>query len=195
MCGDLRSGDVLSEVALAAESGLSRTPVREALQRLRRENVLGPGPRRTLVVRNMARSDLRVLFEALGEVEGICAKLATQRMSEGDICALERIVTEGDDFPENFNDINARFHAALHAGARNPVLQDVLRDLQLRSLPLRAMQFRLKEGRVQTSQDEHRQIAEAIRDRDAGRAERLMVMHVAATLQVVLEIDLAWAEQ
>lgn len=188
LCGEIQAGDVLSEVALAAESGLSRTPVREALQRLRRENVLMPGPRRTLLVRRMGRDEVTGLFEALGEVEGLCARLATERMDAMEIAALARIVDEGDADPGNFNEINIRFHAAIHAGAKNAVLRDVLNDLQLRSLPLRAVQFRLKQDRVQTSQDEHRAILSAIAARDGGQAQQLMVMHMVATLEVILEL-------
>ncbi|MEI4473878.1 GntR family transcriptional regulator [Frigidibacter sp. MR17.24] len=188
LCGEIRSGDVLSEVALAAESGLSRTPVREALQRLRRENVLMPGPRRTLLVRRMRRDEVRGLFEALGEVEGACARLASERMDAAAIEALSRIVDEADAAPEAFNEINIRFHAAIHAGAQNPVLRDVLVDLQLRSLPLRAVQFRLKHDRVATSQAEHRAILAAISARDGARAQALMAEHMAATLAVILQV-------
>lgn len=186
--GDLRSGDVLSEVALAREHSISRTPVREALQRLRREGVLAPGPRRTLVVRSMDQDELQALFEALGAVEGICARLAALRMRDVDIHRLARIVDEGDRDPTNFNDINARFHAALHEGADNPVLHGMLRDLQLRSLPLRMMQFRLRQDRVAISQQEHRGIFEAVASRDGFLAERRMLQHIAVTQSVVLDI-------
>lgn len=188
LCGEIRAGDVLSEVALAAESGLSRTPVREALQRLRRENVLMPGPRRTLLVRRMSPEEVTSLFEALGEVEGLCARLASARMGAAEVAALAAIVAEADAAPEAFNEINIRFHAAIHAGAQNPVLQDVLNDLQLRSLPLRAVQFRLKQERVATSQAEHREILDAITARDGARAQALMVAHMAATLAVILQV-------
>ena len=186
--GELRSGDVLSEVALAREHSISRTPVREALQRLRREGVLALGPRRTLVVRSMDRTELQALFEALGAVEGICARLAALRMRDVDIHRLARIVDEGDGNPADFNDINARFHAALRDGADNPVLHDLLRDLQLRSLPLRAMQFRLRQDRVAISQQEHREIYDAVAQRNGHLAEQRMVQHMAATQSVILDI-------
>ncbi|MEH6774298.1 MAG: GntR family transcriptional regulator, partial [Cereibacter changlensis] len=80
--GNLRPGDSLGEQATAEEFGLSRTPIREALQRLSNAGLAERGSRRAFVVRRMDQSELQDLFEALGELEALVARLAALRMTE-----------------------------------------------------------------------------------------------------------------
>lgn len=186
--GKYKPGDVLNEIPLAEEFGVSRTPIREALQRLSAANLVERGPRRAVIVRKIPIQTLHALFETMGEIEALVARFAALRMSELERQTLNATVEAGEDASLDFEEVNRRFHKALRNGAHNPVLEEVLEDLELRSMPWRLVQFRRRADRIAPSQREHRAIAEAINAQDANEAQRLMRAHIAATFRTVLEI-------
>ncbi len=186
--GRFPPGEVLNEIPLAEEFGVSRTPVREALQRLKAEGMVERGARRAVVVRKMDSKTLHALFEAMGELEALVTRFAALRMSELERQALHDIVEAGEDPGADYAQINDRFHGALRAGAHNPVLAGLLADMDLRTMPWRRAQFRKRAERIRSSQAEHRAILEAILNQDANEAHRLMRGHAAASLRTVIEI-------
>ena len=188
IAGTLRPGDPLGETTLAGRFGLSRTPVREALQRLAAEGLVERGPRRAFVVRRMSSDALRHLFEALAELEALCASLSALRMTPTDHALLANIL-DRDDLPgADYAQANMRFHETLRRGAGNEVLADLLADLNRRSLPWRNAQFQVRATRIATSRAEHRTILAAITARDADRAADLMRAHMGTSHGVILEM-------
>lgn len=186
--GKLGPGDVLNEQPLAEAFGVSRTPVREALQRLSAAGLAERGARRAFVVRRMDPAALQALFEAVGEIEGLVSRLAALRMTEVERQTLAAIVTEGEADGVDYAEANARFHAAIHQGAHNPVLAATLADISLRTLPWRGAQFRARVARIQSSRTEHRAILSAILAQDGEEALRLMRAHVAASFLGIMAI-------
>ncbi|SEM86074.1 DNA-binding transcriptional regulator, GntR family [Loktanella fryxellensis] len=186
--GDLRPGDSLGEQSLAAAFGLSRTPVREALQRLANEGLTERGPRRTFVVRRMGQAELHDLFEALGELEALMARLAALRMTEIERHALREIVSDSERPGIDYEQANARFHEALQLGAHNGMLSNLLADLKNRTMPWRGAQFRARADRVTSSQTEHRAILKAVLARDGDQAHLQMRDHMAASMRVIAEL-------
>lgn len=186
--GALRPGDALAEAALAARFGLSRTPIREALQRLAAEALVERGPRRAFVVRRLGTDALRHLFEALAELEALCASMSALRMTAADHAALAAILDRGDAPGADYAAVNIQFHEALRAGAGNDVLACLLADLNRRSLPWRSAQFQLRTSRIDTSRAEHRAILDAVATRRPDRAADLMRGHMAASLGVILDL-------
>ncbi|MDS9469474.1 GntR family transcriptional regulator [Paracoccus sp. MBLB3053] len=185
VAGRLRPGDPLAESTLADEFGLSRTPIREALHRLASEGLVERGARRAFVVRRMSVTDLRDLFETLGEIEAICARLAAHRMTEIERDDLRRLLgQERIDYPL----LNARFHDALRTGARNHLMSGLLEDLDRRSLPWRDASFRAQTRRVEQSRAEHLEILDAVLARDGELAARLMREHMASSLSAIAEM-------
>ncbi|CAM3186805.1 GntR family transcriptional regulator [Paracoccus nototheniae] len=188
VAGHLRPGDALAETALAARFGLSRTPVREALQRLAAEGLVERGPRRAFAVRRMTTDGLRHLFEALAELEALCAGMAALRMTPADHAMLAGIL-DSDDLPgADYAQLNIRFHQSLRQGAGNDVLAGMLEDLNRRSLPWRNAQFEARQGRIASSRAEHRAILTAITARDDTAAAAQMRAHMGASLGVILEM-------
>lgn len=181
-------GDILNEIPLAEEFGVSRTPVREALQRLAAGGFVERGLRRAVIVRQMTPQALHALFETMGELEALVARFAALRMSELERQTLAMIVEAGESPDADYAEINTRFHAAIRDGAHNPVLAEMMTDLELRTMPWRRAQFRRRTDRRQTSQAEHRAILAAIQAEDATEAHRLMRAHAAASLHTVIEI-------
>ncbi|WP_074072848.1 GntR family transcriptional regulator [Rhizobium gallicum] len=186
--GELQPGDMLNELPLADEFGVSRTPVREALQRLSAGGLAERGPRRAFVVRQMDMAAMGDLFEAVGEMEGLVAHMAALRMTELERQSLVRIVSEGERDDIDYALTNARFHSAIHSGAHNQVLSATLTDLNLRTLPWRVAQLRARMSRVQSSRIEHRAIMEAILAHDGDEAARRMRAHMAASFMGLVEI-------
>lgn len=182
--GRLSPGDVLSELALAARFNVSRTPVREALQRLVQAGLAERGPRRALQVRRLVFAELTDLFEAQGEIESLCAQFATQRMTAMERRLLAECVEEGEDAAQrldhdHYTHLNARFHAMLQEGAHNSSLQDISRNLDLRTAPYRQAQFR-QTDRLLASQTEHRRVLEAVVAERASDAHDAMLDHMTA---------------
>ncbi|MFH5774296.1 GntR family transcriptional regulator [Paracoccus sp. NGMCC 1.201697] len=191
VAGTLRPGDALTESGIAEEFGMSRTPVREALHRLDSEGLVERGPRRAFVVRRMSVADLRDLFETLGEIEAICARLAAHRMTEIERDALTRILADDNG---HYATVNARFHDALRRGAQNRTIAALLDDLNRRSLPWREASFRGSGDRIGQSRDEHRAILQAVLARDGDHAATLMRAHMASSLSAISEMLLAEAQ-
>lgn len=188
VAGRLRPGDALGESALAASFGLSRTPVREALQRLSAEGLVERGPRRAFAVRRMSTDALRHLFEALAELEALCASLAALRMTPADQAMLAKVLDRADLPGADYPQLNIRFHQILRQGAGNDVLAELLEDLNRRSLPWRNAQFEARAERIDSSRAEHRAILTAIAARDGDRAADAMRAHMGAALGVILEM-------
>lgn len=186
--GQLRPGDPLAEIALAARFGVSRTPTREALHRLAGEGLVERGPRRAFFVRRMSVEVLRDLFEALGELEALCASLAAHRMTPIERAALAAILAEGDCLGADYATVNRRFHDALRLGGQNAVLSGMLEDLNRRSMPWRSAQFEAQPDRMDSSRAEHRAIVQAVLAQDGAQAAALMRAHMATSLGVVLEM-------
>ena len=187
IAGRMAPGAPLVETTLAEQFGVSRTPVREALQRLEQANLAERGARRAVVVRRMAPEDLAELFEAAGEIESALAALAAQRMSEIERRRLVAVLDEGEgcDDPVVYAEVNARFHDIIKTGARNAMLAATLEDMNLRTLSWRAANFHEDSGRLAASKAEHRAIAEAILAHDAETTRRQMRSHVAAAFMAL----------
>lgn len=191
VAGAIQPGALLSEAALAERFSASRTPVREALSRLHQAQLVERGPRRAFVVRSLQPSDLAELFEAVGEVEAALAAMAALRMSEVHRQVLLSALEEGDGAggaPEAYGAANARFHRVIRDGAQNSVLATTLDELDLRTLPWRAAQFKARHARLETSRAEHRAIVAAIIDRNPDDARELMRRHIATTFLTLSDI-------
>jgi len=176
-------GTWIDEQALAAEFGISRTPLREALKVLASEGMVTLRPRRGAYVTEVSDQDLDDIFPVLALLEGRVAHEATERAKPEDVRrlvsiheALERCADAGD--LDRFFEANQDFHRTLLELAGNRWLAQVIHDLR-RVLRLTRHHSLLARGRVRESLNEHRAILAAIRSRDAERAGELMRAHLA----------------
>ncbi|SBW11642.1 GntR family transcriptional regulator [uncultured Alphaproteobacteria bacterium] len=185
LAGQITPGTILSELAIADAYRVSRTPVREALQRLQAAGLAERGPRRAFMVRRLDLETLNDLFETMGELEAVCAELSARRMTAVERRELQAIVAEGAACAERgdaaaYVDVNVRFHAALFAGAHNDSLRDVVTGVRMRTAPYREVQFHHTE-RLNSSQEEHARILAAILAGDPVAARESTRAHVAST--------------
>ncbi|MFM2357252.1 MAG: hypothetical protein RLZZ528_2988, partial [Pseudomonadota bacterium] len=137
--GVYRPGDRLVESELADRFGVSRTPVREALQRLETQSMLARDGR-SLIVASLDHNQLAELYVVRAELEGLAARLAAKHASPEEIRVLRSMIEEdrahlGD--PEALSKANRRFHRQLHLASHNRYLVQQL-ELVHRSMALLA---------------------------------------------------------
>lgn len=164
--GRLTAGTRLDEESLARRFGVSRTPVREALRELAATGLVATRAHRGAVAAAITGERVAELFEALAELEGVCARLSALKMSAGERHRLEalhrrcgELVRSGD--AELYHAANAEFHAAIRRGCHNGVLQETVAALRRRFAPLSRAQFR-GPGRLAQSYAEHDAVVRAI---------------------------------
>ena len=180
--GELSNGKRLDETELSGFYGVSRTPVREALQRLAESGLAEHLPRRGTFVRSPSLSQLVEMFEVMAELECMAIRLAARRATSNDIDALEkdnetcRAAVAADD-TKKYYEINARLHGRIYQMSGNSFLANEARRLHDRLRPFRRLQLRVR-GRMEESMAEHDIILAALRDGDANRAMETMKKHI-----------------
>jgi len=180
--GGLRPGERLDERAIAKRFQVSRTPVREALNRLASIGLIHDRGRQGSFVATITILDLFQIFEVMSELEGLCARLAARRMSELERQELKHMADEfgfGSQVPaiDKYTELNIEFHKTIYRGTHNPFLEEMTRQMRRRVAHYRRHTFYLS-GRISESAEEHRAIAEAICIGDAERAYVEMRSHV-----------------
>ena len=180
--GELSNGKRLDETELSGFYGVSRTPVREALQRLAESGLAEHLPRRGTFVRSPSLSQLVEMFEVMAELECMAIRLAARRATSNDIDALEkdnetcRAAVAAND-TKKYYEINARLHGRIYQMSGNSFLANEARRLHDRLRPFRRLQLRVR-GRMEESMAEHDIILAALRDGDADRAMETRKKHI-----------------
>jgi DNA-binding GntR family transcriptional regulator len=172
----------LDEVALATEFGVSRTPIRETLIQLSSSGMVDLRPRRGAVVADASPHRICEMFEVMAELEAMCGRLATRRISADEQAALMdahrecRLACENGSSDEYFLH-NETFHQTIYHASHNAFLAEQALQLQRRLRPFRRLQLRIR-NRVKTSFSEHRGIIAAITTGDGVQAAELLRNHV-----------------
>lgn len=180
---ELPPGSVVSERDLMDRLGVGRTPVREALRDLAREQLLEVYPRRGIFVSGIDVGDLAGLSEVRLVLESQAARLAAERRNDEELLATEALLAElaataGEHDERRLIELDQRIHRHLYRCAHNPFLEATLERYYV--LTLRIWYLALdRVARLDDAIREHREILEAIRDRDPARAEAVMRLHVA----------------
>ncbi|TPW78416.1 GntR family transcriptional regulator [Schumannella sp. 10F1B-5-1] len=182
--GDLASGALLSEAVIAGELGISRTPVHEAFLRLAAEGLLTLESRRGAVVRPLSPSEADDVLEMREAVEAACAAriIASDRVDEvlptlRSLLEEQRAAVAADDL-DRFIAADDGLHAAVVAGARNPVASQFATLLHDRQQRMRNLLIRVKAGQMAAAFDEHAALVAAIEARDAGEYAAVLRRHV-----------------
>jgi len=187
---ELAPGAWVDEQAIAAEYGISRTPLREALKVLASEGLVELKPRRGCYVTEISRQDLDDIFPLMAILEGRCAADAVKAAKPADIeelreihARLEAAAREGRI--SAFFEANQAFHRRIQELASNRWLLSVIQDLR-KVLKLTRLFSLSIEGRLQQSLAEHTAILEAIKAGDATRAQTLMHDHILSGRQALV---------
>lgn len=184
-------GGKLNEGDLAQALGISRTPIREAINRLEKEGLVKIVPQRGAYVVQFTEKDVFELFLIREKLEGLAAYLAATKMSDKDLAKLESFV---EGFSEPFDEKEIRryaredfkFHQTIvqYSGAQRLIslvstLHDYIRIFRLTTLGV--------SGRMKISIEEHRKLLSAFREKNSEEAERRMREHIRHVRDGVME--------
>jgi DNA-binding GntR family transcriptional regulator len=180
--GALAPGSPLDETDIARRFNVSRTPVREALRQLAASGLVDARAHRGAVVARPSIGRMTEMFEAMAELEALCAGLAAERMAAAERHGLEAIheelrVLSYAGNPERFHEVNERFHNALYAGSQNGYIAEITLATRVRVQPFRRAQFR-NLGRLAKSHAEHDRVVVAIMRGDHVAAAAAMRAHI-----------------
>ncbi|APX89288.1 GntR family transcriptional regulator [Brevirhabdus pacifica] len=188
--GIYRPGDRLVESELAERFGVSRTPIREALQRLETQSLLSRDGR-SLMVASLDHNQMAELYEVRIELEGLAARLAARHATEAEGRVLQSFIDEDRELlgdPSALARANRRFHRQIHLASHNRFLVQQL-DLVYRSMTLMATTSLAVEGRGHIALAEHQSIVDAIRSRDGDAAYAALREHISMAFETRLKND------
>jgi len=179
----------LDERKLAADFGISRTPVREAIAQLEREGFVRSVPRRGIYVVRKTRREVIEMITAWAALESMAARLATQKAGEDEIAGLRRMFAtfEGGAVEaklDEYSEVNIEFHQAIIRMSHNGVLIDLAENLFTHMRMIRGKTI-AEQDRAMRSIRDHMHIIEALEARDTDRAEELVRDHALGLAQHV----------
>ena len=180
--GRLAPGTRLDEQEVAGRFGVSRTPVREAFRLLAANDLVELRGRQGATVRAIGVHTLIEMFQVMGALEGLCARLAARRMTPARRAGIEGIharlvVAAGDGF-DAFYDVNQAFHEAVYEASCNTFLAGETRRLRNRVAAYRRRVTAMP-NRIADTLREHEAVMAAMFAQDADTAEAAMRAHVA----------------
>ena len=188
--GIYKPGSRLVESELAEQFGVSRTPIREALQRLETQSLLTRDGR-SLIVASLDHNQMAELYVVRTELEGLAARLAAQHASKEEVDVLQQMVGADRMWISDATALsrsNKRFHKQLHLASHNRFLVQQL-DLVYRSMALLATTSLAVEGRGPVALDEHQTIVTAISVRDGAAAYQAVRQHLSKAFITRLQHD------
>jgi DNA-binding GntR family transcriptional regulator len=180
--GTLAPGAALDETRLARRFQVSRTPVREAIRLLAASGLVEARAHRAALVARPTPEHLGGMFEAMAELEALCAGFAAERMTGAERRTLEtiheslRVLIQSGD-PQSYHEVNEAFHTWIYSGAHNRYLADITLSTRARVRPFRRAQFRIL-GRLAKSHEEHDRVVQAILRGDRAGAAAAMQRHI-----------------
>ncbi len=185
------AGSKLVEENIAAELGVSRTPLREALQRLMQEGFVEHQPRRGMRVRQLRRRDVEDIFELRGNLERMAFRNAQRQITEADLAQLEKIIAESEksSVAQRRSAIMAAddcLHELFCRRCTNSYLSEYLLHLLRLSRPYRNLGAD-RQANIKHLHQQRREILAAIRRKQMRAAEKLIVRHIREGKQMILE--------
>lgn len=187
LSGVYAQGDELKEATLGAKLGVSRTPVREALRQLELEGLVEIVPNRGARVTGISRKDVCDIYYMRLSLEGLAARWAAEHMKEEEIAQLEEVVLLSEFHLKNEKQdqlarLDGRFHEILYHSSSSRMLEHVLTDFHHYVKKARFISVK-SPNRAVESVTEHKEILEAIKNRDGDLAEKLGRKHIQHVIE------------
>ena len=188
--GDLPPGARLVEEQLAEQLGASRTPVRQAIHMLFRENLVQPLPKTGFVVQGLSLEDIEEILDLRCVLESHAARKAAENITDKALADLNRL---NEKFGKSINnsphnrlaELNTDFHYALYELAQSERLNRLIRDLHDHLYRYRVALLRLKDM-ARTSYQDHLEMIQAMADRNPNRTEQLVRQHIEKGKDAIL---------
>ncbi len=182
LLGKYPRGSALTEIRLAEELGVSRTPVREAFCQLELDGLVAATPNKGVVVEGFDQADMLDMYEVRTRMEALAASRAAEKMSAEDISKLRLLFEQEAELAENgdYRELqrsDAAFHELIFRGSGSRVLQNILSSINIYTRQARFISLSTR-GRTEQVLQEHAGILRAIEVRDAVSAGRQMQTHI-----------------
>ena len=182
LSGKYQPGEILTELKLVADLGVSRTPIREALRRLEQEHIIEMTQKGILVL-GVSPKDLEDILEIRTRIEGLAAYMAALNITDEQLEELRETVELQEFYvpkrdADRINGMDSRFHLLIYRFSGSVPLYDTLMPLHKKVLKYRKASVE-NEVRSTHSSQEHRAIFEAIAAHNAPLAEKYMMEHIA----------------
>ena len=190
--GVYKDHEELREVTIGEELGVSRTPVREALRQLELEGLVTIIPNKGAYVTAITRKDVKDIYKIRSQLEGLCANWATKYITDAQIEELEEVILlsefhlhkKGSGQIEQMSEMDGKFHKILYeaSNSRIPSYANEILTEEFHLQLARTMSIEAPE-RAEKSIEEHREILEAIKAKDAAKAEQLANEHILHVME------------
>jgi DNA-binding GntR family transcriptional regulator len=180
--GTIEAGERLREDELSQRYRVSRTPIREALNKLEAEGLIASSAGRGMIVAEFDEDEILEGYAIRGALEGVAARLAAQRATDVDLARLELLLdalgnaATGNDMSAIVR-VSGEFHAHIWRIAGNRRLLKIMREIEDSIGRLQRL-TQLSPGRMEHAMKEHRAMVAAIRRRDPALAEQLARDHM-----------------
>ena len=187
LSGQYEEHEELREVAISEEMGVSRTPVREALRQLELEGLVQIIPNKGAYVTGITEKDVKDIYMIRSLLEGLCAKWACEHITKEQLEEMEENVYlakfhAGKGHLEQLAELDNRFHDILYEACDSKLLEHQLKDFHQYVLRVRRKTLN-NERRGAASNHEHELILEAIKEKDAQKAQLLADSHIVSAYE------------
>lgn len=177
----------LKEVTLGEKHGVSRTPVREALRQLELEGLVEIIPNKGARVTGLTKKDIDDIYQIRYLLEGLSARWATEHVTEEQLEKMDEILylTEFHAQKGHFEqvyELDSQFHELMYEASGSKILNHILSDFHMYVTRIRKISL-ANSSRSKYSTEEHRKILNAIRERNAEKAEECAHQHVESTIR------------
>lgn len=188
--GHFHPGEQLVEQKLAAQLGISKTPVRDALGRLEREGLVVNIPFRGSYVRELSKEDAVEIFEFRQVLDAMLIRAAVEHLTDEDVAEIEHVLDEADAAlaagdRARAAELGSQYHHLIQGHARRERVVGIVRNLEDQVKLIRDVSERVV-GRLEKSALEHRTVLEALKRRDPAGAEKAIRGHHSSFLSFLL---------
>lgn len=185
--GVYKEHEELKEATLGKMMEVSRTPVREALRQLELEGLVEIIPNKGARVTGITKKDMEDIYQIRYLLEGLSAKWATEHVTEELIDKMEETLylTEFHAKKGNYGqvyELDSQFHELMYEASGSKILNHILSDFHMYVTRIRKTSL-ASDSRSKNSTEEHRAILEAIKERNAEKAEACAHNHVKSTIK------------
>ena len=195
LTGKYKRGEVLSEIRLSNELGVSRTPIREAVRRLQQEQLLEEGPRGSVVL-GISLEDTLDMYDIRLDLESKAAGRAAEKISDEELGKMQEILDLQSfyieknvaDNADKIRNLDSEFHELLYKASASKVFYNILSSLHKKISKFRKVSVS-KHSRAVNSLSEHEAILGALQKHDSEEAERLTRQHVQNARDSMTEME------
>jgi len=189
--GRIKPGDRLIEDELSRSLVVSRGPIREAFRLLEKDGLIRRVPRKGAIVESISKEDISEIYEVIGILEGLAAKLFCKKATDDELARLDQIYEEMEvqvkkDHFVKYQRLNREFHGVIINGCHNKKIKEIYENFQRQIRWFQKITLSYI-GRPEISLEEHKNMLKAFLKRDAEKAEVRARKHIERATAIYLK--------